>query len=111
MQLKEQLVLFLINCEPGLKGVNTLIRILDRANFPSEIGKSLQTLVDLKYIKITRYYDNTNRVPTLYASTEKGKDYLKLELNETKLIEYIANMDDPEFLLNLVKAYLKKRTK
>ena len=106
---KDILVLLLIAVEPGVRGIHRLNLILDRASFPFEVGLSLKKLLDLEYISVEKHYDDTNRSPVKYVPTEKGAKYLDAQLNEEKMIQYVKSMDNPDFLLELTTAILKKK--
>ena len=105
---KDILVLLLITVDPGVRGIHRLNLILDRASFPFEVGLSLEKLIALEYISVAKYYDETNRSPTSYIPTEKGKKYIAAELNEEKIMQYIQSMENPDHLLELIGAILKR---
>jgi DNA-binding MarR family transcriptional regulator len=106
MTPKHLLILFLISCKPGIRSIYTLIRVFDRADFPSELSEPLKILLNNNYIQITQNFDNGT--PKEYGITEDGKIFLDKYFNEDEAIDYIKKMQTPEFLLTLTQAYIDK---
>lgn len=94
MGQKEKLILFLINADRGIKGIYGLVRHFDRANFPGEVGKSIDQLLKLKYVVVTGHFDNGTRAE--FEATEAGREYLRKEFNKEEILRYIATFDNPE---------------
>jgi DNA-binding MarR family transcriptional regulator len=107
MTTKQKLILFLISCNPGIRDIYTMIKIFDRADFPSKMGENLEQLLDNNLIYVTHNFDNGT--PNRYAVTDNGKAYLDNNFNETETIEYIKKLDNPDFLLQLTQTYIDKK--
>ncbi len=107
MKLKQLLILFLISCNPGIRSIYTLIRVFDRADFPSDLSGTLKILLNNNYIQITQNFKNGT--PKEYGITEHGKIFLDKYFNQDEAINFIKTMQDPEFLLTLTQAYIDKR--
>ena len=104
MTVEQELVLYLISCEPGIKDIYTMIKVYDRADFPFEITNKLNSLLEKKYIFVDKYFDNGT--PNTYAITEIGKAYLAENLKSKEITNYIKKMDNPEQLLFITKSYI-----
>lgn len=91
---KEKLILFLINGDPGIRSIYGLVRHFDRANFPSEMGKSIDILLGNNFITVTNNFDNGTA--SEYGITDEGKKYLKSEFNKEEILKYIGTFDHPE---------------
>ena len=91
---KEKLILFLINRDPGIQSIYGLVKHFDRANFPSALRDSIDTLLTFDLIYVSRNFDNGT--PSDYGVTEKGKEYLKTNFNKEEILSYINTFDNPE---------------
>lgn len=74
MTTKQKLMLFLISCEPGFRDIYTMVKLYDRADFPSNVTENLQTLLQNGFIVVTENFDNGT--PNKYGITEKDKSIL-----------------------------------
>jgi DNA-binding PadR family transcriptional regulator len=104
MTSKQKLILFLISRDPGIRDIYTMVKIFDRADFPSQIDENLQPLLDNDLIYVSENFDNGT--PNKYAITERGEAYLNENFNDTEIIDYINTMDNPDFLLRLTQKYI-----
>ena len=102
MSLKEQLVLFFINGKPGIKSIYALVKHFDRANFPSEIDKSINTLLNENFICVTQYFKNGT--PSEYSVTNEGKEYLQANFNKEQILAYIDTFSYPD----LTRLYIER---
>jgi hypothetical protein len=107
MTTKQKLILFLISCDPGIRDIYTMIKIYDRADFPSKMTENLKPLLDDNLIYVTQNFDNGTA--NKYAITDNGKSYLDINFNDTEIIEYIKTLDNPDFLLRLTQSYIDKK--
>lgn|SRR4030095_7490442 len=107
MTSKQKLILFLISCDPGIRDIYSMVKIYDRADFPSKMGENLKPLLDNNLIYISQNFDNGT--PNKYAITDNGKEYLDSNFNDTEIIEYIKTLDNPDFLLRLTQTYIDKK--
>ena len=108
MTTKQKLMLFLISCEPGFRDIYTMVKLYDRADFPSNVSENLQVLLDNGYIVVTENFDNGT--PNKYGITEKGQEYLDRNFDAAEIVYYIKTMDNPRQLLFITQAYIDKQT-
>jgi hypothetical protein len=104
MEQIEKLILFLVNADPGIKGIYALVRLFDRVNFPGKIGESIDKLMEKNFIVVTNLFDNGT--PAEYDTTKEGKEYLKTEFKGDEILEYIKIFDNSEILYLLTKGYI-----
>lgn len=104
MGLKEKLILFLIHGNPGIRSVYGLVRHLDKANFPSELGKSIDKLLSDKLTYVSSNLDNGTA--SEYGITEEGKEYLKKEFNREEILIYIDTFHNP----TLTRLYVERNS-
>jgi hypothetical protein len=78
MGQKEILILYLINSDPGIRSIYGLVKHFDRANFPAEIGKSIDVLLERKLVIVTKYLDK--------------------EFKKDEILKYIQTFDKPDIL-------------
>ena len=107
MTSKQKLILFLISCEPGIRDIYSMVKINDRADFPSKMSEDLKPLLDNNLIFVSQNFDNGT--PNKYTITDNGKEYLDSNFNDTEIIEYIKTLDNPDFLLRLTQTYIDKK--
>jgi len=107
MNNKQKLLLFLISSNPGIKDIYTLVKVFDRADFPSEISKDLKALVDNNSIFVSETFDNGT--PNKYEITNDGKKYLENNFDDSETINYIKTMSNFDLLLNITKLYIEKK--
>ncbi|QKJ29419.1 hypothetical protein HQ865_06495 [Mucilaginibacter mali] len=102
---RDQLVLLLI-CKTNINTPRTLGHRLDMCDFPGNEGISIANLVNNQLI----YFAKTNGLghPIKYAVTDFGDQFLKKTLIHDKIIDYIKQMSNPDFMLKLVQAILEK---
>ncbi|HEX3168321.1 MAG TPA: hypothetical protein VHQ93_18760 [Chitinophagaceae bacterium] len=86
-----------------------MVKIYDRADFPSKIDENLKPLLANNLIYVTHNFDNGT--PNKYAVTPNGKAYLDNNFSEAEIIEYIKTMDNPDFLLRLTQSYIDKKNR
>lgn len=103
---RQKLILFLISCDPGIKGIYKMVTIFDRADFPSNITENVEVLINNELAYVIKYFDNGT--PSDYEITEKGKGYLQRNLSTSEIIEHIKSMENPELLLEITSEYLNK---
>jgi hypothetical protein len=96
MGQKEILILYLINADPGIQSIYGLVKHFDRANFPSEIGKSIDELVKRKFVAVTKILDNGTA--SEYGITHEGKKYLDIEFKKEEILKYIQTFEKPDIL-------------
>jgi DNA-binding PadR family transcriptional regulator len=96
MGQKEILILYLINSDPGIRSIYGLVKHFDRANFPAEIGKSIDVLLERKLVIVTKYFDNGTA--SEYGITDDGKKYLDKEFKKDEILKYIQTFDKPDIL-------------
>jgi DNA-binding PadR family transcriptional regulator len=107
MTSKERLILFLIFCNPGIRDIYTMIKVFDRADFPSRMDESLNSLLEQNLIHISENFKN--ETANKYEITNEGIKYLENTFNEEDIINYIKTMDNPEQLLFITQTYIDKR--
>ena len=108
MTTKQKLMLFLISCEPGFRDIYKMVKLYDRAEFPSNVSENLQVLLDNGYIVVTENFDNGT--PNKYGITGKGQEYLDRNFDAAEIVYYIKTMDNPRQLLFITQAYIDKQT-
>jgi hypothetical protein len=83
-----------------------LIKLLDMADFPSELGKNLQPLLDEKLICVSGL--SVNGTPFKYGLTEKGKVVCAESNLRTEILDYIRTMQNPTLLLEITESLIAK---
>lgn len=73
-----------------------MVKLFDRANFPAEIGKSLDELLKHRFVIVTKTFDNGTAAE--YGITDEGMDYLKKEFKRVEILSYIQTLDKPDIL-------------
>ncbi|WP_136669323.1 hypothetical protein [Flavobacterium sp. H122] len=104
---KQILILYLIASEPGIKGIYTLVKIFDRADFPANMTENLNPLLKENLISISEKFDNGTAKE--YKITQEGENFLKLNFDALKTINYIKTMDEPKLILEITQAYINKQ--
>ena len=104
---KQILILLLILSEPGVKGIYTLVKIFDRADFPSNISQNLKSLLENHLIKVEENFDNGT--PKNFTITEKGKSFLNNNFVDSEILEFVKQMDDPKLILSLTEMYISQK--
>jgi len=107
MTIKQKLIMFLISCEPGIKDIYTMVKVYDRADFPSNMTESLKPLLDNNLIFVSQNFDNGTA--NKYEITEHGKKYLDQNFVPDEIINYIKTMDNPEQLLFITQNYIDRQ--
>ena len=105
MSDKESLILFLIDRHPSLNNIYGLIQLFDRADFPSNVGETLDILKDFNFI-IPKKSDSNELMK--YSTTITGQNYLKTEFNDEEILDYIKTMQNPTFLYELTELLISK---
>ena len=104
---KQILILYLIASKPGIKGIYTLVKIFDRADFPANMTKNLEPLLKKNLITVSEKFDNgTERE---YRITDKGKNLLLFDFDAVKTINYIKTLNEPKLLLEITQNYIDKQ--
>ena len=104
LTLRQKLILLLIS--NNLDSEFRLIRLLDTADFPSELGENLKVLLDHNLISVSELaYNGT---PLKYSTTKKGEESLRINNYHQEIIGYVKSMPNPEFLLKLVQIIINK---
>jgi len=98
LTLRQKLILFLISYD-GFNDQYRLDKLLDRADFPSELGKNLPPLLMEELICVIGFANNG--APFKYELTEKGKKVLAENAFRTEVLNYIKTMQEPTFLLQV----------
>lgn len=106
VSIKQKLILYLISCEPGIKDIYSLVKVFDKADFPSEMTENLNFLIENHMIKVEQYFENGSAKK--YKITETGRGFLKENFIDTEVINYIKTMDNQEQLLLITQTYLGK---
>jgi hypothetical protein len=109
MTTKQKLILFLISCEPGIRDIYTMVKLYDRADFPSNMTENLQPLLEGNLICVTENFENGT--PNKYGVTEKGISYLSQNATDNEIIEYIKTLNNPDFLLQLTQLNINNKNK
>ena len=104
---KQLLILFLISSEPGVKGVYSLVKLFDRADFPAKISENIDIL--LQNDLIITFENFENGTPKNYKITEKGILLLENNFNDSEIIEYVKKMNKPELILEITKEYIERK--
>ena len=52
--IRQKLILFLIDCEPGIRDIYRMVKIYDQADFPSNMTKNLKPLLEEGFIYISK---------------------------------------------------------
>jgi len=107
MTTRQKLILFLIACDPGIRDIYKMVKIYDRADFPSRMDENLDPLLEQGLIYVSKDFDNGT--PFVYEITEKGKMYLDQNFNDREVIEYVRNMQNPDLLLQITQTYLNRK--
>ena len=107
MTTRQILILFLIDCDPGIRSIYKMVKIYDGADFPSRMDEILNPLLEQGLIYVSKDFDNGT--PFLYEITEKGKVYLGENFNDREVLEYLKDMQNPDLLLQITQAYIDKK--
>lgn len=108
MTIRQKLMLYLISCEPGIRTEYDLVSFWDRVDFPSKLTENLKPMLEQELIKPCKFYGN-NHVGE-YEITEKGEEYLDENFNENETFDYINTVHNSEFLMDITKAYINKKS-
>jgi len=84
-----------------------MIKVYDRADFPSRIGENLKPLLDNNLIFVAQNFENGTA--NKYEITEAGKTYLNHDFNDDEIIDFIKSFDNPEQLLQITKTYIDRK--
>ncbi len=98
--VRDQLVLLLI-AEARMNNPRTLGLRLDRCDFPGNEGKSVSNLVNNRLIYFSQINGFGHAVK--YAVTNIGEEFLNKHIDHVKIIEHIKNLQNPDFMLELVQ--------
>lgn len=104
---KQILILFLIASEPGVKGIYSLVKLFDKADFPARISENISKLIENNLIVIFENFDNGT--PKNYKITENGRFFLKQNFNDLEILEYVKEMDEPKLISEITEAYINKK--
>ncbi len=103
---KQLLMLFLISGDPGVRGIYTLMKLFDRADFPSKIRENIDALLSNGFVIIFERFDNGTEKS--YQTTKEGKEYLRVYFSISEILQYIQSMDHPALILEITKSYIDK---
>jgi hypothetical protein len=106
MNVKELLVLFLIDKHPSLNSIYSLTQIYDRADFPANIAQVLKNLKESELIELAEVRP-LNKMP-IYKSSSKGKKELELNFKKTEIFKYIKGLENPDFLYEITQKLIIK---
>jgi hypothetical protein len=98
--VRDQLVLLLI-AETRMKNPRTLGLRLDMCDFPGNESKSVSNLVNNRLIYFSQINGFGHAIK--YAVTNNGEEFLNNHIDHVKIIEHIKNMQNPDFMLELVQ--------
>lgn len=104
---KQILILFLIASEPGIKGIYSLVKLFDKADFPARISENIDKLLQNHLIVVSENFDNGT--PKNYKITENGKVFLKHNFNDLEILEYVKEMDEPKLISEITEVYINKK--
>lgn len=107
MTNKQKLILFLINCEPGIREIHKMVKIYDNADFPSNMSENLKPLLDNNFIFVSQNF--ANGTPSKYEITENGRIYLNENFDAEQILNYIKTIDNPETLLYITQTYIERK--
>ncbi|CAN5664883.1 hypothetical protein BH11BAC1_BH11BAC1_00140 [soil metagenome] len=105
MNSRQKLILFLISFE-GFNNTFQLVKYLDRADYPADIGGILETLTAEKLICVSGFANNGT--PIEYVVTDKGKEILRDKSLRVEIINYIKTLQEPTFLLQLTEKLIAR---
>ncbi|WP_452231367.1 hypothetical protein [Lacinutrix sp. MEBiC02595] len=108
MSNKETLILFLIDKHPSLNNIYGLTKIFDRADFPGNVDEFLTNLKNSELIEIKK--SNSSKELPVYKLTANGKEYLKSEFDENRILNFIKTMQNPKFLYELTELILNRNS-
>jgi hypothetical protein len=71
MTVKQKLILFLISCDPGIRGIYKMVQIYDRADFPSKMTENLEPLLNDNLIFVSENFDNGTQAFAINVASRK----------------------------------------
>ena len=83
------------------------MKLFDSADFPANLSSNLDEL--LKNNLITAFENFDNGTEKNYKISENGKHFLTANFNDSEIIEFAGNMDEPRLILEITKAYIDKK--
>lgn len=95
---RDQFVLLLI----GRTGINNIFKLIlrfDRADFPNNVRKNLDILLDRNLIYPTKFHENGHA--THWGVTDTGETFIKNNISKEDMIDHVKEMKNPDFLLEL----------
>jgi DNA-binding MarR family transcriptional regulator len=107
MTTRQKLILFLIYCNPGIRDIYQMVKVYDRADFPSSMEENLKPLLEEGLIYVSKNLDNGT--PFIYEITEEGIIYLEQNFDDIEIIEYVKNMQNPYLLLQITQSYIDRK--
>ncbi len=107
MTTKQKLVLFFVYMDFAKSGYD-LIKHFDKADFPAKLDENLKPLLDNDFIVVSKLL--YNGTPSEYSITEKGRNYFANNFDEQEILNYIWTLDNPEHIIEITKALLKRRS-
>ena len=102
---REILILFLI--KEVRWNIWKLIQQFDRADFPGNVGPSIDILYTNELIETNEKLMENNH-PLNYKLLEKGELFLKENFNPERVLNHIQNMTKPDFLYEIVKTLISE---
>ncbi len=102
MTLKQKLILFYIYSDFA-NNQYALVKHLDRADFieRANLTENLKPLLNNDLIIVSKLLDNGTLFE--YTVTEKGRTYIDEKFNDKELLDYVAAMPNPDFLLKMTQ--------
>jgi DNA-binding PadR family transcriptional regulator len=108
MTAKQRLILFFIDTQFA-EDQYRLIKYLDRSAYkPAELGKNLKPLLEAQFIIVSGYAYNGTEFK--YSITEKGKEYLNVNLDKQELDDYANGFSNAEIMIEIMAGLLQKRS-
>jgi len=104
---KQILILFFISSDPGIRGISSLMKLFDRADFPANISLNLEVLLQNNLITVFESFGNGTAKK--YKISENGKNFLIDNFNDSEIIRFVKSMDEPKLILEITKSYINKK--
>jgi len=108
MTSKQKLILFLISADPGIRDIYSLVKHIDRVDFPADMTANIKVLLDEKLIQPSKWFDSKIE-PSEYSITADGKTYLDKYFDDNEILNYLNNLPTKDVLLEITKVYIDKK--
>lgn len=109
MTTKQELILLFIYSEYA-NDQKRIIHVLERYNYTDQpnLGQNLEPLLIDNYIIVSGLaYNGT---PFSYSTTEKGNHYIKEQLNDKRILEYVSKMENPDLLFKITEVLIERKS-